>query len=353
MDDVFCDITAFHLYRTPPAVLALFDELPIARDVATRRSLAKMPFVEYVLGLPLHVLVNKRSERYPTKNFKRHLWTGEFSYGAIQEVEGLGYFTSPEMTLLLMARWMKTVRLALAMYEFCGSFTIFEMPPELSAKIEQNGTKRFNLAAGWRQVKDYKGNPTSLWSRPPLTTIDRLQVFADANCSVYGINNFTAALSLVAGMTRSPIEAEAALLLSTSRRLGGFGFKLETNRRIPLTRNARKIYPHDYCEADIYIESPSRQKVVDLECQGASIHTGELATVTDANRTTALESMGINVVQITYADIQSPERLDLISKHVDAKLGVSRQPRTDAMRKAERRLRAKLPVSWGNLADKK
>lgn len=349
MENVICDKSAFRLYRTPPAVLALFDELPIARDQATRQSLVKQPFVQYVLGAPLHVLVTERSKRTSAQNIKQHLWTGDLPCGAIQEIEGLGVFTSPELTLLLLARWMTVTQLALVMYEFCGSFTVYKMPPELSLQISQFGFDVLNTKAGWHQVIDFKGNPTDLWSRPPLITLESLRAFAQENRKFRGGVNFAKAADMVAGMTRSPLEAKAALLLSASRRKGGCGYRLKTNKKIFLTRSARKIYQHDYCEADIYIESPDRHRIVDVECQGAAIHSGERAVTSDANRTTALESMGINVVQITNEDIQSSVRLDVISQHIDARLNMGMRVKTDKMRKAELRLRKEIPSTWFGL----
>lgn len=351
MKDVICDISAFRFYRTPPSVLALFDELPIARDQATRQSLINQAVSLNVFGTPLHALVFNQNSLTSAKTIKRHLWSGELPSGAIREIEGSGTFTSPEMTLLLMARWMSIPRLALAMYEFCGSFTVYKLPQELEAQVKQLGTERLNYQAGWRQVVDTKGAATNLWNRPPLISLERLNEFAALNESAYGGKTFKRAAAMVAGMTRSPFEAEAALLLSVSRRLGGYGFKIKTNEVIRLTARARKIYRRDYCEADIYIESPDGTHIVDVECQGAMVHSGEAALISDANRTTALESMGISVVQITYQDIHSPERTEIVVQHIAAKLGVTPQQKTEHMFKAEQKLRAELPANWLEFAE--
>lgn len=350
MEDVFCDISAFRFYRTPPAVLALFDEPPVARDQATRQGLWKLPFVQHVLGIPIHTLANNINSTNSAKTIKRHLWTGELPLGFIREIEGSGTFTSPEMTLLLMARWMSVPRLALAMYEFCGYFTVYKMSQQISELVRQSGTGRLNYHQSWQQVIDYRGNPTSLWKRPPILSVERLHEFADLCEGVHGAKVYRRAADMVAGVTRSPLEAEAALLLTASRRLGGYGFKAETNHPMRLTRSARRIYQHDYCEADIYIESPDGARIVDVECQGAAVHTGDTAGTSDANRTTALESMGVSVVQITHQDVRSPERFELIAQHVAAKLGYVYPERTPKMYEAERRLRRDLVADWAKLA---
>lgn len=352
MEEVFCDISAFHFYRTPPSVLALFDELPISRDQLTRQTLSGLPFAEHVLGTPLNVIVTSRCTRSSaSKTIKRHLWLGELPSEAVREIEGSGTFTSPEMTLLLMARWMSVPRLALAMYEFCGSFTVYKPTPELEIQVKQSGSERLNHLAGWQRVIDSKGAPTTLWKRPPLLSCERLHEFAAENAGVYGGKIFRQATDMVAGMTRSPLEAEAALLFYMSRRLGGYGLKIKTNKVIRLTARARKIYQHDYCEADIYIESPDGSRIVDVECQGAAVHTGERALVSDANRTTALESMGIAVVQITYQDVRNMERMAIVVEHIADKLGVNLAPKTERMLRAERKLREELPLNWLELAE--
>lgn len=301
----------------------------------------------------MHLLVLDQNDRNSAKNFKRHLWSGELPSEAIREIEGSGTFTSPEMTLLLMARWMSAPRLALAMYEFCGSFTVYKMSREFEAQVKQAGTERLNYQAGWHQVVDSRGAATTLWNRPPLISLERLKEFAALNESAYGGKTFKRAASMVAGVARSPFEAEAALLLSVSRRLGGYGFKIKTNEVIRLTSRARKIYRRDYCEADIYIESPDGTHIVDVECQGAMVHSGEIALVSDANRTTALESMGISVVQITYQDVHSAERMEIVAQHIATKLGVVLSQKTERMLKAERELWAELPSNWLELAEPK
>lgn len=353
MEEIICDISAFRYYRTPPSVCTLFGELPIARDQVTRRNLIKQPFVQHVLGAPLHVLVDDLNECNSAKTIKRHLWTSELPAGAMREIEGDGSFTSPEMTLLLMARWLSAPRLALAMYEFCGAFTVYKPKPALAELLKQAGAEHIDFRYGWQQVRDSKGNLTSLWKRPPLLSLEKLQRFSRVNAGACGGRTFKRAAGMVAGMTRSPLEAEAALLLSTSRRLGGYGLKFETNHPIRLTPSARRIYRHDYCEADIYIESPDGSKIVDIECQGAAVHAGEAASISDANRTTALESMGISVVQITFQDIRSAERLEIIVQHVAAKLGIAYHEKTEKMNEAERALRKELPTDWLELTEVK
>lgn len=349
MEEALCDISAYRLYLTPPAILTLFNALPTMRDQATRQKLSKDPLAKYILGNPLHFLVENRNKCTCAKNIKHHLWSGKIPAGAIRKLEGVGAITSPEMTLLMMARHMSPVRLALCMYEFCGSFSVYKIPPELKTRIESRIAGRLSSYGTWQQVRDSRGNPTDLWNRPALLTMDTLRKFVLENVHAYGGQTFSRAASMVAGVTRSPLEAEAALLLSLSRRQGGHGFSVETNRTIQLSPKAKKIYHHDYCVADLYIESPDGHQIVDIECQGSSIHSGEAAVTSDANRTTALESMGIHVVQITYADIRSSERLELIAEHIAAKLGTQYRPRTAKMKEAERKVRSEMPESWTQL----
>lgn len=82
------------------------------------------------------------------------------------------------------------------------------------------------------------------------------------------------------------------------------GINIANNVSIPLSDAARSLYDKTCCYADILIESNTDSMGVILECQGRSAHDGEAASLSDAERTTALTSMGYDVIQITYEQIK-------------------------------------------------
>lgn len=202
---------------------------------------------------------------------------------------------------------------------------------------------------GWTQVADSKGNLTNLWQRPPLLTLNDLRAFVSQNPEIRSIHKLEKALKYVTGVIRSPFEAQAAMLLRAPRVCGGYGLPIETDKRIKLTRSARKLAGQDTCFADIYIESPDKSRAVIVECQGAMIHSGERALVSDAARTTALESMGIDVVLLTYNHIFYRENLETVVGLIANKLGIKLEPRTQRMFDAETNLRRELFINWETL----
>lgn len=72
---------------------------------------------------------------------------------------------------------------------------------------------------------------------------------------------------------------------------------------------------------------------VALECQGASVHSGEAAALSDAARTAALQLMGVDVIPVTHEQIKQPESWAAVKQLLAKRLGAS----TD---KTSRQLRA-------------
>lgn len=351
MDDyIISGLSAFRYYRTPPRILAFYDGLPIARDRATRRHIAETSFAKDVLDIPIDTLVEDKVTRCGSKNIRYQLWTGPIPAGAIIETEDHGTITSPIMTLLILTRQLSVVQLAMAIYEMCGCFSVYKPTKRTQEVLEQTNLSQMDTDYdGWKQVISSDGKSTNLWQRPPLLTLSELKRFVLENKGIRGIAQLQDAMKMVTGVTRSPFEAQAAILLSAPRTRGGYGFAVETDKKITLTRAARKLSNRNYCFADLYIESSDAQHAVVVECQGAMVHAGEKAAVSDAGRTTALEAMGLDVILLTYDHIFYRENLEAVAKLISQKLNVKMAPRTSRMLEAERRLRHDLFIDWATL----
>lgn len=327
MDEVFCAQSAFKFYRTPPQVL-----------------MGKTS-IRQIFGYPTHTLIQSRSEHFSSDQKKMHLWTGELPLGALVEIPGVGTITSPLMTLFTMATAFGKVELALAMYEFCGEFSIYEPSDEEEASCSTSPL------GAWDRVIDAAGRPTSLWMRPFLISLDELLPFAQSLKGRRGYRTFLDAAKMVLGVCRSPFEVQAAMLLGLPRKLGGYGFDLRTNEQLNLTRQARRIAQRGYCVADLYVASKDGTCAVDVECQGAAVHSSLGAAAPDADRTTALEAMGVDVVLLSYAQIADPMRLATVAGLMAAKLGEALRPKTARMVMAESDLRRRIFIDWRTLCD--
>lgn len=127
------------------------------------------------------------------------------------------------------------------------------------------------------------------------------------------------------------------------------GINIANNVRILLSDAARSLYDKTCCYADILIESATNSMGVILECQGRSAHDNEAASLSDAERTTALTSMGYDVIQITYEQIKDTKSFNNIAELIHKKTGLPYIPKTDQERTTEDALRRELLVNWDEL----
>ena len=86
-----------------------------------------------------------------------------------------------------------------------------------------------------------------------------------------------------------------------------------------------------------------------LECQGRSAHDSEAASLSDAERTTALTSMGYDVIQITHEQIKDKKSFNNLAELIHKKAGLSYAPKTKQERTAEDALRRELLINWDEL----
>lgn len=315
-------------------------------------ALADHPFARNILGSPVHVLVFDRAKRTGAQSIKRHLWTGELPSGAIWDIEGFGQITSPVMTLFLMARELSAVQLAMAMCEFCGGFSVFRPTRETEELLRATRSwEKLDSYAGWVRVKDYSARPTGLWKRPSLVEPDELRAFIKETEGIRGCRTFARAVHMVAGFTRSPFEVQTALLMLLPRRLGGYGLSIETDKEIKLTRSAQRLAPQGRAYSDIYIVSSDGKRAIDFECQGGVIHSGEAASIDDARRTTALESMGIKVVLATYDQVRDAASFEVLMEYVFQELHLRFRKKSAEERERERLLRSELFIDWETLGN--
>ena len=80
-----------------------------------------------------------------------------------------------------------------------------------------------------------------------------------------------------------------------------------------------------------------------------SAHDSEAASLSDAERATALTSMGYDVIQITFGQIKDKKSFDHIAELIHKKAGLSYTPKTKQERAAEVTLRQELLVNWVEL----
>lgn len=312
-----------------------------------RAQLAKAPLVAEALRTPVHVLDTRCGSGRKGVRVVRHTWTDELPPQALFD-SPLGFqVTSPLFTLLTMAPDVSMTRLAMAMYEFCGMFTVFEMTPALASVLDRAYREHaLDAGFGWRRMVSHDGSPSGLWKRPPLIEVDDLLSFASENDGARGIKTFRRAAQMVSGVTASPLEVQASMLLGVSRPLGGEGLLLENNVPLTLSRSAQRISGTQRRIADIVISSEDGRRSVIVECQGTAFHGSVEAKLADSDRTTALQSMGYEVILTTYSQLTDPISYRAVVKLIERKLGINERAKTDRQLDRECQMRQDLFDRW-------
>lgn len=350
MDLTLCGQSAFYYYRIPPQVLGLYPAISLGNIDRRCCGLGSHAVVKDLLHAPLHRLVFTRAQSGSRSLFKSHLLTQEPPPGSFRQTEHGFDVTSPEFTLLNLATQVSRNQLLMACYEMCSSFAVFTPCERAQKQLDEAiSLKLIPPDCGWERVVDTKGNGTNLWKRAPLLSAADIAAFAKQAAGLRGVKQLRWAAERMTGQTASPFEVQTSMLISLPSDEGGLGIDITNNARIPLSEAARSLYDKTCCYADILIESFTDSMGVILECQGRSAHDSEAASLSDAERATALTSMGYDVIQLTYDQIKDKKSFDHIAELIHKKAGLPYIPKTKQECDAEDALRQKLFVDWDEL----
>ena len=220
MDKTLCGVSALRYSRVPPRYLYALPCLPDFDTPSGRRLIRESFLATDVLGLPLNALELGGRRLHPNVVAPR-LWSSGLPVGAIVDTPFDFAVTSPVLTLLMVSPYVSIVHLALLIYEFVGTFTVFAPSPELEEIYREaiGGIRRISLD-DWRRVAgdviakergiaaDRSGSATGsdLWSRPALLTLDELDAFIEANAGMHGIKNLALARRYVTGVTAESVR---------------------------------------------------------------------------------------------------------------------------------------------------
>ena len=380
MDEIVCANTAFRYWRCPPQVRDLYPRLPSSED--GWRALSQAPFVTDVLKVPIITSTEPGGVNYHS-GLRTTIHCGDAS-GVDSTLEtAMGFrVTNPLTTLFTMARFTSQTDLVLAMYEFCGWFSVFEPTTTAEAELskaddaaqdstteslfeldesqdeaqwkrvyarvkvkEQVNAKGTSAQKKTKEVTKLKG--TSLWMRKPLIELHELHEYASKMKKRKWGTKFYNAAQLVTGIAASPLEVAGILLLSLPRSRGGAGFRnVYVNDLTPLTASAQSIAGQKVCYGDIVIVNPTIMKVGIVELQGEVVHGSGAALDHDAKRMTALQSMGYDVFLVTHDMLNDAEQLDAIVRSLCSRLGLRYRCKTKAQKTTEMELRANVLCNW-------
>lgn len=127
---------------------------------------------------------------------------------------------------------------------------------------------------------------------------------------------------------------------------------LRNNVRIELDSNAQRICGLHHVYADLAWEKTNRHPLVVVECQGRAVHGSDPKSLADDNRALALQSMGIEVVRITYEQIADERRFEILGSYLAKKLGMHMRPLAPKTAQAMHRLHTEVFCDWENIGSK-
>ena len=86
-----------------------------------------------------------------------------------------------------------------------------------------------------------------------------------------------------------------------------------------------------------------------LEAQGATVHNNDGSALLDADRATGLQSMGYNVIMVTYEQLRDEQRFDALANLVLKELGMKQPSWNSRQLEARSELRRHILGSWDEL----
>lgn len=131
---------------------------------------------------------------------------------------------------------------------------------------------------------------------------------------------------------------------------GGEGFcGIELNVEVTLSTSARAIVGKSRVYIDLLLSSPDGKRQVAIECQGKASHGRAGDGLRDADRMTALQAMGYDVLLLTHRQISDEDRFRAIVKAVCRMLDAEYRDKSSDEQRAETLLRSELFVDWTKL----
>lgn len=303
LSDVHCELNLDAMPRRQNA-----SSLPASIDLASvRKAVSVLPPSD---AEPLELLVNRAQGRRYFGGTRVRVFSLELPEGSICHIDSGLAAPSPEMTLLLLASQVGVFSLAQLVCEFCGLYS-----PE---------------GCGFVNV-------------PPLTSHRAVESFAEEVAALAtaagrrapnGLGALREALDESVERGASPAETACALLLSISRRRGGYGLpKPEMNLDMKADGGS--------CVCDLVW--PGER--VALEYQ-SGIHERVARQSADRAKLNALQAAGFTVLQAGKEDLKQLRRADELATILCQALGVTPLRPSESFRRKQIDLRKVLLAGW-------
>lgn len=240
---------------------------------------------------PLHLLVSQRAQRSHQRGIVTHLLARSVPPESFYRVSDSLVVSSPELTCLQMMNSQRVLPCLELLCEWCGTYAL----------------------GPW--------GSDCLFSRPPLTDLDRLHAFVTRAKGLHGIAGTRRVLELASERLASPRETELYLMLALPVSLGGLGLpKPFVNQRIPLqSMQLVDLSEHGCFEADLLW--PHVRLIVEYDGIDEHEQTAQQVAA-DKERRSVLAALGYTVIVVTKRDLTSMQAFERKARQIAAALGV-------------------------------
>lgn len=383
---IICDISAWQYWRCPPLIRKGKTPIDIAcapkeqgglgldRKLLTPRTNAReadLLLSTRILSdlkgieLPVHVMLDRTAPRRSNNLVTCHRPPDWLAREHIIDIgNGLGVLSIPAM-LETLGRRFGPFDIAGAMNELCGTYTLFHQTAQAKLLLNpllENGTIKklatrqtdiirffcdesgkkasFTTKKGkelpWQPTLTKSATLDNLWKRPPLVTLDELEIFTSRHPRSKGSVVYETAFNLAREGLASPFETQLAMVLTAPSHLDGEELPIPSfNRKIAFTEAARKLAGGKYCVSDaVWHESRAV-----LEANGYDYHTDDDGFYTKSGRTSALQSLGYTVHEINYAQFKDQIQYEAIVRSICSSIGIDEQTRTKTFKERNGALR--------------
>lgn len=267
-------------------------------------------------GVPLDAVVESKQKRHNCKCLHDCVWNGPLA-GQLTKIGHDACVCSPAATIVQLATLMDEVDLAAIAYEFCGSYGL-------------------PSTAGYEVVQNLS----------PLTSVAELTAYASSAraLGVRGAARACTALDLVVEGSNSPRETDVAILLSLSRRKGGYSLRsFEMNTEVKVPKSYQRAIKQKVIRPDFLWASNK----VAMEYDSNEHHLTPQDKERDEARRRVLESMGYRVFVMTNEVLRSSDALEAFMADLQRALKVRRIPASTAVLVAQEDLRFRVVHGLG------
>lgn len=278
--------------KSPRQLLTSFERFS-SRDVS--QSIGRQ---EGISG-PIQLLVDSRVERRDSSSVECRVWSARQALPpkSIYDIGAGLHVVSPELCLVRLATMLPYLELLHRLTNMLGLFA-------------------FDF---WERME--------LVERDPITTIGDIERYLDKIPGARGTKQLRDALGSVAERSRSPRESDLILCLRMSARRGGQALPdFEVNHRVELDDAARPLTTKTYLEGDIVWP----EKRVAMEYNSDEWHLNTLQAMTDLEKITAMQRMGMTVFPVTTRQFSDYKAFRSLVQGVRQALGI-RNPETEKM----------------------